>query len=444
MENISKRTQGINCVPLIYLALLYGMLFLSLSCKDEPTRSQLPEPAVQLTFEDASCTEVWLKLTVSNVTNAMVTLKRGDSLLNTYTLTNAETTIIDEGLLPRRTYTYTGQLIKDSKTYNSTTQAHTMDTTSHNFTWQTHTLGDGTGSGCLYDVAIINDTLAYAIGEIYQAGTTYNAAKWDGTQWELKRIQSILCGSGSYIVSPLRTIFAFSSDDVWYSDGGEMIHWNGSSYINDCSMNSLLAGAINKIWGISSNDLYAVGGSGTIVHYNGSGWTKIESGTTLAIYDIYGAKNNKTGEIDVYAVATDEFYTYDKAILRINGNIVTSLSYDSIPYRIHGIWFKPNQKYYVVGSGIYSKHSILTREAWQWHHLSLTNYYINDIDGNDVNDIIACGAYGELLHFNGVSWNSYISQTFMSGAYTRVSLKGNLFIVVGYKTPLAVVTVGKR
>jgi len=36
------------------------------------------------------------------------------------------------------------------------------DTTNHEFTWQTFTLGDG-GSSVLYDVAIINDTLAYAV-----------------------------------------------------------------------------------------------------------------------------------------------------------------------------------------------------------------------------------------------------------------------------------------
>ncbi|MBI3006249.1 MAG: hypothetical protein HYY49_12660, partial [Ignavibacteriales bacterium] len=40
------------------------------------------------------------------------------------------------------------------------------DTTSHNFTWTIDTVGDG-NSSVLYDVAIINDTLAYAVGEIY-------------------------------------------------------------------------------------------------------------------------------------------------------------------------------------------------------------------------------------------------------------------------------------
>jgi hypothetical protein len=40
------------------------------------------------------------------------------------------------------------------------------DTTSHNFTWTLQKLGGASGS-VLYDVAIVNDTLAYAVGEMY-------------------------------------------------------------------------------------------------------------------------------------------------------------------------------------------------------------------------------------------------------------------------------------
>ncbi len=69
---------------------------------------------------------------------------------------------MDEGLQPGQTYQYTAQLITPTppvwydNNYTSQVQVRTMDTTSHNFTWQTFTFGDGTGSSCLYDVAIIN------------------------------------------------------------------------------------------------------------------------------------------------------------------------------------------------------------------------------------------------------------------------------------------------
>jgi hypothetical protein len=43
------------------------------------------------------------------------------------------------------------------------------DTTSHNFTWHIDTLGNFGSSSSFNDVAIINDSLAYAVGEIFFA-----------------------------------------------------------------------------------------------------------------------------------------------------------------------------------------------------------------------------------------------------------------------------------
>src|SRR5208283_5579955 len=71
-----------------------------------------------------------------------------------------------------------------------------FDTTSHIFAWQTFTFGGGGGSE-LTDVAIINDTLVYAVGEIYlpdsPAGQPYNFEVWDGKTWTLSRIMFPLC-----------------------------------------------------------------------------------------------------------------------------------------------------------------------------------------------------------------------------------------------------------
>jgi hypothetical protein len=55
------------------------------------------------------------------------------------------------------------------------------DTTSHNFSWEITQLGDGGGSS-LYDVAIINDKLAYAVGEIRLKDST---GQWDPAIYNL-------------------------------------------------------------------------------------------------------------------------------------------------------------------------------------------------------------------------------------------------------------------
>ena len=40
------------------------------------------------------------------------------------------------------------------------------------------------------------------------------------------------------------------------------------------------------VWGTSSNDVFAVGDSGTILRYNGSAWSAMTSGTTECLNGI--------------------------------------------------------------------------------------------------------------------------------------------------------------
>ncbi len=170
-----------------------------------------------------------------------------------------------------------------------------MDTTSHNFSWQTFSLGEHSSS-ILYDVAIIDENNIWAVGEIYMNdslgnpdSTIYNAVHWNGNIWELKRIKTLF--SGNLITVPLDGIFAFSATDIWMV-GSLPIHGDGANW----TMYDLRSAvdpnlSLTKVWGSRSNDIYFVGRNGSIAHYNGSSWTKIESGTSIDFQDIWGIKN---------------------------------------------------------------------------------------------------------------------------------------------------------
>jgi hypothetical protein len=157
---------------------------LALTCKKEPPPA-VHIPTLTLSAVDASCTEAWLKLTTTQLPATVRLMRLTPTLqtLQTLQLTTPDTLVIDEGLLPSRTYTYRAYRFADSRLIDSSTQATvtTMDTTSHNFTWQIDTLGDGSSS-VLYDVAIIDDTLAYAVGEIYKRDSVGN---WDPNAYNL-------------------------------------------------------------------------------------------------------------------------------------------------------------------------------------------------------------------------------------------------------------------
>ena len=324
-----------------------------------------------------------------------------------------------------------------------------QDTTSHNFSWQTFSFGEHSSS-ILYDVAIINDTSIWAVGEIYLNDSlgnpdpnTYNAVHWDGNEWNLKRIKTNACGGVDY--PPVQTIFAFSSNDMLFAHiDGSISHFNGTGFSNDCSLITQLNGSANKIWGRSRNDFFVVSDNGFLSHYQNGIWTNIESGTNLDFYDIWGDYNSTNRQYEIIAIAAKQFVTYDKKILRINKNTVENIQTDSIPYSVHGVWFKSGKKYFVDGDGLYSKDNINSTLEWNWLHPDITNYYLYAVRGQSINDLFVCGAFGEIIHYNGSSWKSYIRATGIYGTLNNIDFKRNLVVAVGYANPKAIIIIGKR
>ena len=322
------------------------------------------------------------------------------------------------------------------------------DTTSHNFTFETFTFGEHSSS-VLHDVAIINDSSIWCVGEIYTNDSlgnpdpqAYNAVYWNGNEWEQKRITVNF--RGNLITPPLEGTFAFSNTDIWFV-GSLPIKGDGENWIMYDLRTTVDPNiSLSKAWGSSSSDIYFVGRNGSIAHYLNGTWSKIESGTDLDIYDIWGDYNSTSGGYEIIAVAAKQFVTYDKKIFRINGNTVQNIQTDSIPYSIHGLWFKSGKKYFVTGAGLYSKNNINNSSLWEWLHPDVTNYYLYAIRGQDTNDLFVCGAFGETIHYNGKTWKSFINETSIYGTLNNIDFKKNLVVAVGYDSPKAVIKMGTR
>ena len=432
--------------------ILSFFLFISLNCNN-PTQPPVIQN-VELKVNDATATEVFLEITTSNINLPVsATLNKDGTLLQNITLVNANTTIVDKSLSPNKNYTYQVIInINGKQVTSSSVPAQTMDTTSHNFTWQTFTFGGLAGSSTLYDVAIINENDIWAVGEIYMNDSkgqpdpnAYNAVHWDGSKWELKRIKTNACGGVVY--PPIKAIFVFSSNDILFAHiDGSISYYNEIEFINDCSLITQLNGSANKIWGMSRNDFYVVSSNGFIAHYINGYWQKLISGTNLNVNDIWGDFNQATGKYEILAVASNIFSTPDRAILSIDPatRIVTHLSSQPIQYTLKGVWFNSNKQYFVSGDGIFQKHR-LSDNSWKNNPLEITNYFINKIRGNDINDVVAVGAFGEVLHYNGVNWKSYRNTTKINdGAYYSVETGNNLVAAVGQDNPAAVLIIGKR
>jgi len=324
------------------------------------------------------------------------------------------------------------------------------DTTSSNFTWQMFTFGGNAGSSSFHDVAIIDENNIWAVGEVYLDSADgnpdpfpYNVARWDGSKWELQKVPYYYQGQAFY--SPIFSIYTFDSNDIWFEGG---IHWDGKQF-QTLPLNIDFPSHVNRMWGTSSSDLYIIGNGGLIAHRGTNGnWQKLASGTGLPLLDIYGS-SSLFGLYQILVVGSNN-YPPGNGIFSIQRNTVTEVSSDfdfpgnTIPPESFGVWFVPGWQYYVVGDGIYEKQS-LSDSTWKNAGLDITRYATTGIRGNGLNDVFVVGAFGEVLHYNGKRWTSYINETGLdNGSYSGLAVKGNLVVATGANNPQAVILIGRR
>jgi hypothetical protein len=337
-----------------------------------------------------------------------------------------------------------------------------MDTTSHNFTWETYTFGGAHGSSYLKDVAIINENNIWAVGEIHTEETDqfdsngvwvkpYNAVHWDGNNWELKRILFPVDADkpNSYkSAKGCGAIFVFNENDFVITANTQFAFMNskGEYFIKTIGFKWEDRFTINSLWGTSSKDFYVVGNRGNIVHYNGNKWTKIESGTDLDIKDIWGDYNDKTGKWEILCVASDYLRNTGRSLLKIENNRITNIDIEPINGRLQSLWFKTNKKYFLVGSGVYTKNKLQENKWRKLPNDEVSVFFQESISAIDINDMIVTGHYSEVIHFNGINWKSYRGEEipFTNGQLFGSYYKNNIVAVVGSNGREGLLYIGKK
>ncbi len=363
---------------------------------------------------------------------------KDDKPIKTISLASQDTVLYIDSLLPNKTYNFTSLIHTPDGAINNSIPVTTLDTTSHNFTWQTWTFGGDAGSCTLYDVAIIDENDIWAVGDIDIADTsingytTYNAVHWDGNTWKLKRISTVY--NGNLITPPLYGIYSFSSTDIWLS-AGIPIHGDGENWVQyhlfDMGILGQDDGYLTKIWGGSSNDIYFIGTLGTIAHYQNGQWSKIESGTELNINDIWGYTDGSGNNL-ILCAASDLGTNHQKKLLRIIDNSVDTLKWQ--PQKtLFTVWPGSTHKIYAGGGKTYASSNNT------WVEQTSVQFFSYKIRGNGLNDVYAVG--GHFSHFNGYTWKE-IPELFLSGGnYEGVATKGSTTCAVGYLGAKALVAI---
>ncbi|MEQ1507449.1 MAG: hypothetical protein ABMB14_34790 [Myxococcota bacterium] len=94
-------------------------------------------------------------------------------------------------------------------------------------------------------------------------------------------------------------LVAFADDDLWWTTGAFLLHWDGEGVRWAATPTS---NEWTTLWGSSGTDLWIGGGAG-IAHWDGAGWDRVDDLLTTSI--------DGTGSDDVWAATTEALWHFD-------------------------------------------------------------------------------------------------------------------------------------
>ena len=194
------------------------------------------------------------------------------------------------------------------------------------------------------------------------------------------------------------SLWGTSSTDVWAVGGeGTIYHYDGKTW-KDQSPAGLSAFHFSTIWGTSPLNIWVGGTNGALLNYNGVKWSKKTSPTTAGLISIWGTSTN-----DVWLVAsanpTAELFHYD-------GATWTSSTKAPSGYSYYDIWGSSTNDVWAVGTAGSGVSAYAHYDGKTWTHTpnaSLSPVYA--ISGTSSSDIWAAGSSKTLaLYDNSKVW----------------------------------------
>jgi hypothetical protein len=421
----------------------YFFLFLLLSafgCKEDPPIVPPPPPpppiykdTITVITEDVTHRSITVNIkTTSNNPKSTIKFFRifnsNETQVTEYPITVSDTSIIDDnfgnGLQLNTTYTYYAvriDSIGERKDSSNTRQATTLDTTSHNYTWQEFAFGEA--GSVLYDVWGTDENNVYAVGTVLFNDTAYGVIKWNGNEW-----------TPAKKIGGLQAIIGFSNSDIWTAGGG-VWHFNGAESEEYTYRDPVITNNItySSIWGTSSSNLYFGNVGGKIIHWNG-----IEAEVVYTNSDIV-----QVSDLDGYAadfiIGVGRGFTPPLLAVYYNGNSWNKLPIENDP-SLNSVAIVSRNHIYFTGNGIFEM-------KWNnFYRIFASGYYIYDIEYNRQTGVtVAAGPFGGVYINNGLEWRNFQGQiTTVDNDFVGIFLINNIIFCVGRNDTQAKIIIGKN
>jgi hypothetical protein len=159
---------------------------------------------------------------------------------------------------------------------------------------------------------------------------------------------------------------------------------------------------LTAVWQDSTDDVFAVGLNGTVLHYNGTTWTALAlNQPTYQLRAVYG-----TSSTDVWMVGDNG------VTVHYNGSTFTTVSSGVTPApNLKGVWEANSKNIYAVGGAITVLQS---RNATSWTSIATPHGVVDTLRaiwGADSAHIFVVGDAGRLLEYNGTAWTAFAKPT---------------------------------
>lgn len=181
-------------------------------------------------------------------------------------------------------------------------------------------------------------------------------------------------------------------------------------------------------FGFGHDNVWAVGERGTIVHFDGTAWTTVETGADYTLWGVWGAAPD-----DVWTVGGSPIGNVPGAIRHWDG---TAWS-DATGVQTEGemffkVWGTASTDVTVVGDG----GSILHWNGSAWTKLtSPTQERLTTVIGRGSTDLYAVGGVvsGVLVHGDGTSWSLVETPNLLEGLMGVWTKTGQDVLVTGFR-----------
>jgi len=331
------------------------------------------------------------------------------------------------------------------------------ESTGDDFSWMMEILANGGGSSVMFDAAILNENDIWAVGYFARSEhgdpenyDYYNAAHWNGEDWEYIAVPVHIIGDNGdilgYCSCAIYCIEAFGPDEIWFlTNVNGVIHWDGSQYTyyslgviwNENLTNSNYGG-----WGTGPDNLYMASYLGNVFHFDGTTFEHIgDLPIPLIVTKITGSQ----GEVYMLGKGNSGEYSDHSMIVKVEDNELEVLIHSQswVPNEenplgyINAIWSFGGDLYLISHGGFYKydNESSSVIQLMDTDELGIYPMGVFDMDGNNPFDIVAVGFQGRIFHFDGSSWdqNHYLADNynFYFGEITKFDIKDDIIVFLG-------------